>query len=161
MDKKISQLTSAASLTGTEVLPIVQNGQTVNTTVQDVVDLAGVPYKIYTTRILTDMSGVITQTILENTLFDGPLVFSAPDQFGNIIANFPVGSIARTDFRKVFFNLIATDNVGKFNSGISNVLQPGDIAEGIYVYRVNEQSTSWSSLSGVIEIKVYPNAIVN
>lgn len=39
-NSKISQLSSAASLTGTEVLPIVQSGTTVKTTAQDIADLA-------------------------------------------------------------------------------------------------------------------------
>lgn len=40
-DKKISQLSSAGPLTGTEPLPIVQGGVTVKTTVQDIANLAG------------------------------------------------------------------------------------------------------------------------
>jgi hypothetical protein len=39
-DKKISQLTSAGALTGVEPLPIVQDGSTVKTTVQDIANLA-------------------------------------------------------------------------------------------------------------------------
>jgi hypothetical protein len=38
-DKKISQLTAAASLTGTEQLPLVQSGSTVKTTAQDIANL--------------------------------------------------------------------------------------------------------------------------
>ena len=40
-DKKISQLTAAAALTGTELVPIVQSGITVSTTAQDIADLGG------------------------------------------------------------------------------------------------------------------------
>jgi hypothetical protein len=40
-NKKISQLTAAAALTGTEIVPIVQGGVTVQTTAQDVADLGG------------------------------------------------------------------------------------------------------------------------
>jgi hypothetical protein len=40
-NKKISQLTVAAPLTGTEILPIVQGGVTVQTTAQDIADLGG------------------------------------------------------------------------------------------------------------------------
>jgi hypothetical protein len=40
-NKKISQLTAAAALTGTELLPIVQDGVTVQTTAQDIADLGG------------------------------------------------------------------------------------------------------------------------
>ena len=39
-DKKISQLTAVATLTGTEIVPIVQSGVTVSTTAQDIADLA-------------------------------------------------------------------------------------------------------------------------
>lgn len=40
-NKKISQLTAAAPLTGTEILPIVQGGNTVQATAQDIADLGG------------------------------------------------------------------------------------------------------------------------
>lgn len=44
-DKKISQLTAATTpLTGTETLPIVQGGQTVKATAQDIANLAGGSY---------------------------------------------------------------------------------------------------------------------
>jgi hypothetical protein len=36
-DKKISELTAAAALDGTELVPIVQGGETVRTTAQDIV----------------------------------------------------------------------------------------------------------------------------
>ena len=39
-NKKISQLTAAATLTGTEIVPIVQGTSTVKTTVQDIANLA-------------------------------------------------------------------------------------------------------------------------
>lgn len=55
-DKKISQLTAASTpLAGTEVLPIVQSGQTVKATAQDVANLA-LPYKVYT-ALLTQSGG--------------------------------------------------------------------------------------------------------
>lgn len=40
-NKKISQLTVAAPLTGTEELPLVQGGITLKATAQDIADLAG------------------------------------------------------------------------------------------------------------------------
>lgn len=39
-DKKISQLTASATLTGTELVPIVQTGNTIRTTVLDIANLA-------------------------------------------------------------------------------------------------------------------------
>ena len=56
-NKKISQLTAAAALTGTEIVPIVQSGITVSTTAQDIADLAPAPslgYLVY--------QGLVTQT---------------------------------------------------------------------------------------------------
>lgn len=39
-NKKISQLTTASTLDGTEIVPVVQSGATVQTTTQDIADLA-------------------------------------------------------------------------------------------------------------------------
>lgn len=56
-DKKISQLAAATTpLAGTEELPIVQSGVTVKATAQDVADLAGAPYLVYT-ALLTQSGG--------------------------------------------------------------------------------------------------------
>lgn len=49
MDKKISQLTAAAPLTGTEVLPVVQSGQTVKTTIDDILNAESITYAQATT----------------------------------------------------------------------------------------------------------------
>jgi hypothetical protein len=69
MDKKISQLTAAAPLTGTEVLPVVQSGQTVSTTVQDIADLAaGVPYKSYVAIVSQSGTNNPIVTVMENTI---------------------------------------------------------------------------------------------
>lgn len=66
MDKKISQLTAATTpLTGTETLPIVQGGQTVQATTQDVADLAGAPYKVYSAEIYMPTGAA---TVFQNTL---------------------------------------------------------------------------------------------
>jgi hypothetical protein len=40
-NKKISQLTASGALTGTELVPVVQGGVTVQTTTQDIADLSG------------------------------------------------------------------------------------------------------------------------
>ena len=40
-NKKISELTSSAPLTGAELLPLVQGGETLKTTAQDIADLGG------------------------------------------------------------------------------------------------------------------------
>jgi hypothetical protein len=53
-NKKISQLTVAAPLTGTEVLPIVQGGVTVQATAQNIADLAGGALPVETVYPTTD-----------------------------------------------------------------------------------------------------------
>lgn len=65
-NKKISQLTGASTpLTGTEELAIVQGGQTLKATAQDIADLGGASYKVYTAEVaMSDGSA----TVFENTL---------------------------------------------------------------------------------------------
>jgi len=69
---KISELGSAAALTGTEALPIVQNGSTLQTTVQDIADLAGGGgggTANYATAQIIGASGSPSATYDFNTLF--------------------------------------------------------------------------------------------
>ena len=70
-DLKISELPAAAALTGTELVPAVQGGDTVRTTAQAIADLAagGAAPKIAYARILADGSipigvGIASCTIL-------------------------------------------------------------------------------------------------
>jgi len=68
-DKKISQLTAASTpLTGTEELAIVQSGSTVKATAQDVADLAGAPYLVYTALLSQSGTSAPVATVLHNTL---------------------------------------------------------------------------------------------
>jgi hypothetical protein len=63
---KISQLTSATTLTGAEEIPVVQGSSTVKTTAQDIADLAGgASYTSYVARISGTSS--ISEIILSNT----------------------------------------------------------------------------------------------
>jgi hypothetical protein len=78
-NKKISQLTAAATLTGTELLPIVQDGVTVQTTAQDIADLGGVN-PIYNVQLLFE-SGVRFEF---NSLY-GPNVIDKLDVVINIL----------------------------------------------------------------------------
>jgi len=68
-NKKISQLTGATvPLIGTEELAIVQSGQTVKVTAQDVADLAGAPYLVYSALLNQSGTSAPIVTVLENTL---------------------------------------------------------------------------------------------
>lgn len=69
-DKKISQLTAATTpLAGTETLPIVQGGQTVKATAQDIADLVPtvtLPFTLLSNSI-SITAGVLSNTTLKNT----------------------------------------------------------------------------------------------
>lgn len=64
---KISQLASAAALTGTEEVPVVQGSATVKTTVQDIANLAG--------------GGLTFDVVTVGTLGTSPLTVSATSSF--------------------------------------------------------------------------------
>ena len=67
-DVKISDLTSAAALDGTELVPVVQNGSTVQTTAQDIADLGGGGGASY-----TDVTGTLTAGSTSLTLSDASI----------------------------------------------------------------------------------------
>jgi hypothetical protein len=92
-NKKISQLTGATTpLTGTEELAIVQGGQTVKATAQDVADLGGggLPYLVYTALLTQTGTDAPVATVLENTI-DVTLqwVYLAPGQYRLALPSFP------------------------------------------------------------------------
>jgi len=66
--EKISELTAAATLDGTELVPVVQDGETVRTTTQDIADLGGASYLKYVALLTQTGTGAPTAIVLENTL---------------------------------------------------------------------------------------------
>jgi hypothetical protein len=93
-DKKISQLTSASTpLTGSEELAIVQSGATVKATAQDIADLAGAPYLVYTALLTQSGIDAPVATVLQNTLGGTPVwARTGNGTFSITLANaFPVG----------------------------------------------------------------------
>ena len=86
---KITELSSSGPLTGTEVLPIVQDNETVKTTVQEIGSFNR-PYKVYT-ALLTQSGGDVP-SVFQN-LDNGSLVvgvtyeissYEAGDDFTNV-----------------------------------------------------------------------------
>lgn len=68
---KISQLSSAAALDGTEEVPIVQSGETVKTTTQDIADLGGggsLGYSVYKASMSQSGTSNPTVNVFENTI---------------------------------------------------------------------------------------------
>lgn len=78
---KISNLTNAGALSGTEVIPIVQSGTTVKTTAQAIANLTpAVPPKIYLAFIDWSSNGstiLVNQSITTNT-FGASFTYSVP-----------------------------------------------------------------------------------
>jgi len=63
MSKKISELGTATTITGTELVPVVQSGVTVQTTVQGLKK-----YKVYAALFSQVGTAAPTVTVLENTI---------------------------------------------------------------------------------------------
>ena len=66
--EKISELTAAATLDGTELVPVVQDGETVRTTTQGIADLGGASYLKYVALLTQTGTDAPTAIVLENTL---------------------------------------------------------------------------------------------
>ena len=82
-NKKISQLTGASTpLTGTEELAIVQGGQTLKATAQDIADLGGASYKVYTAKVVMSDGSA---TVFQNTLGSTPTWTTASGQLSTTV----------------------------------------------------------------------------
>lgn len=67
---KISELGAAAALDGTEEIPVVQSGETVRTTTQDIADLGGggLGYLVYIALLTQSGTDNPVAAVLQNTL---------------------------------------------------------------------------------------------
>lgn len=65
-NKKISDLSSSAALTGAEVAPIVQSSTTVKTTLQEIKDLAATKYVIASSAVIEDTTTSRTLSASDN-----------------------------------------------------------------------------------------------
>lgn len=79
-DVKISQLTAASTLDGTEVVPIVQSGATKKTTTQDIADLAsGGGYTVVTGTLA---AGSTSLTLQDASITSNSLIFYGSEVLG-------------------------------------------------------------------------------
>lgn len=89
-DVKISELTSAASLDGTEIVPIVQSGSTVKTTAQDIADLGG-------GSGFTIVTGTLTAGSTSLVLQDASITTSSLILYGSeVMGVYPTNMVAST-----------------------------------------------------------------
>jgi hypothetical protein len=159
-NKKISQLTAAAALTGTELLPIVQDGVTVQTTAQDIADLGGgggLPYLVYTALLTQTGTDAPVATVLQNTLgFNINITRSAGPPF--IVYNFTRADSLNFDVTKTAFYLGSVTDSGNnvawykdFSSLPSTQIRivPTVLSSG--------NNTDWENSRPVLfEIRIYP-----
>lgn len=116
-NQKISELTSAGALTGTEVLPIVQSGTTVKTTAQDIADLAS-STPLYSTTTINISSAQLLN------LFNNPvsiLPTLASNQFYDIetiIFDYRFGTVAYSGMNTIFFKW--TDDTTLFAGAVQS-----------------------------------------
>ena len=76
MSKKISELGTATTITGTELVPVVQSGMTVQTTVQGLKS-----YKVYTALFTQVGTDAPTVTVLENSIGTITLSYGAGGRY--------------------------------------------------------------------------------
>ena len=97
-DEKISALTSAGALAGTEPLPIVQGGVTKKTTVQDVANLKATP----NLQQVTTAGGITTNNIgVDNgtdSVYIKPLKIELSNSIGGVAGIISTSLTAATDF---------------------------------------------------------------
>lgn len=145
--EKISELTAAATLDGTELVPVVQDGETVQTTAQDIADLAAAPYLKYVALLTQADTDAPVATVLENTL-GGTVVWTYSDvgtYTGTLAAAFT------TD--KTF--MLANTNA---SSSAALAINPAtSSANAVQVYVLNDENNPVDLHGGAfIEIRVYP-----
>lgn len=149
--EKISELTAAGALTGAELVPVVQDGETLRTTAQDIADLGGggASYLVYVALLSQSGTDAPVAAVLENTL-GGTVVWSRDD----------VGSYIGT--------LTGVFTEGKTwasaNASWDSAVKYGNISRStddtVHLYTSNDdsggsvESDDFSKMS--VEIRVYP-----
>lgn len=136
MNKKISELNAAASLTGSELVAVVQSGETVKTTAQDIADLASGGGDV---ELLETVVTVNTASIL--TLFSTPIeIVAAPgagkyiDVYNVTVENYK-GSVNFLNFSGLLFYY--TDYAGDIVTSVPVTASQNFIYKPQYYYFYN------------------------
>lgn len=142
-DKKISQLTAASTpLAGTEVLPIVQSGQTVKATAQDVANLAGLPYTTYVALIDYSGVGAPTVNVFENN------TGKAFSWVENFIYNGVSATVASTNYLNCYMQASNDINAASYNR--IDVLN----SSGSALFLIS--NLPGANFRAFVEIRIYP-----
>lgn len=148
MGKNINELPAAAALDGTELVEVLQGGVNSQTTAQDIADLAGAPYLVYTALLSQSGTDAPVATVLENTL-GGTVVWTRNDvgDYTGTLAG--VFTVNKTWFATPGFDWSSSlkyANIGRVD------------ADSVQLFTTTEDGTTtaddWAGLP--IEIRVYP-----
>jgi hypothetical protein len=137
-NKKISQLTSAAALTGTELLPVVQDGETVQTTAQNIANLAGLPYKSYV-ALITHGAGNANPTaqVLYNNIGNITPLYDEPN-------NYSLQSAGLFTLNKTIIFISSPTNP---------LMKVGSLSNNVNFVGITTENDGFANLA--IEIRVY------
>lgn len=135
MNKKISELNAAASLTGSELVAVVQSGETVKTTAQDIADLAtGGDVELLETVVTVNTASILT-------LFSTPIEIVAAPGAGKYIDVYNVsvenykGSVNFLNFSGL--NFYYTDYAGDTITSVPVTASQNFIYKPQYYYFYN------------------------
>jgi hypothetical protein len=159
-NKKISELSIAATLTGSEVLPIVQSGQTVQTTAQSIADLAsggggisGTQY-VYVTANGTDIENAAelqaaytTAQGMSPSIINRITVVAAPGNYNFDASQFVMDTeyidlVSLDGNKSIIFN--SSNNLGTINI----------TANDVFVRGIDVQSKNFTIASNLNLLKV-------
>ena len=100
-DIKISELSTAVSLDGTELVPLVQSGGTVSATVQDIADLK---------EVYTEVTGTLTAGSTSLTLSDASITTSSTiDYYTSVFGVNPTNVVVATGSVTLTFEAQGSD----------------------------------------------------
>ena len=123
-NKKISQLNNATALDGTELLPIVQGGQTVQTTAQDIANLGGGGTTPNFNAVLTEGNS----TTGKDVIFISTISSTTVMQFFHS----PGG------YRIEFYDSVTGELINQVGFDGIRLLESDKITELFYIDRVND-----------------------
>lgn len=145
MSTKISELTAAGALTGTEIVPVVQSSTTKRTTTQDIADLAGLGYTVYTATLAATAGNAPTETVIHHDTIGGTISYGYTG-----IGNYSVTRTGDFSLGKVFCLVNAQGDDG-VTTWPAMAYEAGD---GTLVLVIGGGAGDYFRI--MIEIRVYP-----
>ena len=147
MSTTYTGLEAGTALTGTEIIPMEQGGELKQTTTQDIANLGGVGYLVYTALLTQSGTNAPVATVLENTL-GGAIVWS---YIGNGSYD---GTLSGAFTANKTIGLLSSIN---FNSSAKLTRTSNDVVN-LFVQNEGSGGAPADNLltATILEIRVYP-----